>query len=75
MLCGDSRVFRVNIDRPREAANVETDLRYALEIQRRREVQLQHELEMERLYNDSRWPGMFWGPMMMPPPPPRHHRR
>jgi hypothetical protein len=73
MLCGDSRVFHVRLDRPREAANVEIDLRYALEIQRRREAQLQHELEMERLYNDSRWPGLFWGPMMPPPPPPRHH--
>ena len=75
LLCGDSRVFHVKMDRPKEAPGVETDLRYALDVQRRREIQLQHELEMERLYNDSRWPGLFWGPMMPPPPPPRHHHR
>jgi hypothetical protein len=73
VLCGDSRVFQVHLDRPKQAPGVETDLRYALELQQRREAQLRHELEMERLYNDSMWPGMFWGPAMMPPAHHHHH--
>ena len=78
VLCGDGYQFRYIMKRPSDAPGLEKDLQNALQLSKRREAQLQAELETERLYNDRfMWGPFMWGPMMMPPPPPppRPHRR
>lgn len=69
-LCGSGNHV-VKLDRPQQVPNIEKDLQTALQIQKRREAELQAELERERLYRDDYWMWprpYFWGP------PPRWHR-
>lgn len=77
VLCGENSRYRYILKRPTDAPGIEKDLQNALQLSKRREAQLQAELETERLYNDRfMWGPFMWGPMMMPPPPPppRPHR-
>ncbi|MDO4936609.1 MAG: hypothetical protein Q4E62_01705 [Sutterellaceae bacterium] len=77
LLCGKRSQYIFRLTRPEDAPNKEVDLQNALERMRVRQVQLQADLERERLYSDH-WfwmgPGFMWH-MPGPPPPPRRPPR
>lgn len=74
VLCSDASVHRYVMKRPPQAPGLEQDLQFALQLAKKRQAQLQAELEAERLYNDRfMWGPRFWGPPLGMPPP-RPHR-